>query len=116
MLAISRNTLFALLLCADFLWALDNSSQQHRSYLPWLRVDNNYIVDSTGKPIRLIGHGISPINPGEWGNKTIQQIVTEYKAKGFNSMRVSFYRNNNYNQTRDQIKELGPESFIDKWI
>lgn len=110
MLAILRISLLLLVNSAAILWSKDSNS------LPWLTIDNKFIVDSSGKPFRLIGHGISPINPGEWMGKSIQQIVAEHKAKGLNSMRVAFYRNNDYNQSRDQIKELGPELFIDKWI
>lgn len=84
--------------------------------LGWLQVKGRFIVDSTGKPFRLLGHGIPPINPGEWYGKTADQIAADYKAKGCNSMRVAFYRNNDYDQTRDQIRQLGYEKFIDTWI
>jgi aryl-phospho-beta-D-glucosidase BglC (GH1 family) len=84
--------------------------------LPWLRVQGALIVDPQGQPFRLSDHGIPPINPGEWNGRTAQQIAAEYKAKGCTGMRVAFYRNNDYDQARDQIKELGYDRFIDAWI
>jgi aryl-phospho-beta-D-glucosidase BglC (GH1 family) len=111
-----RYALLAILLHAGLIWSADALLFEKGTQLPWLRVDGKVITDSTGRPVRLVGHGISPINPGEWNKKSIQKIVAQHKAKGLNSMRVAFYRNNDYDQTRDQIKELGPEQFIDKWI
>ncbi|MGA2507217.1 MAG: cellulase family glycosylhydrolase [Chitinispirillaceae bacterium] len=98
------------------IWSADEPLHQGSSSLSWLKVDGKFIIDTSGTPLRLIGHGISPINPSEWAGKSIDQIVVDYKAKGCNSMRVAFYRNNGHDQTRDQIKELGVEKFIDQWI
>lgn len=93
-----------------------DSLQLHSNPVSWLSVENKFIVDSGRKPFRLIGYGISNINPHQWYGHSIDQIVADYKAKGCNSMRVSFSRNNSFDQTRDQIKDLGVEKFIDQWI
>jgi len=49
--------------------------------LGWLQVDGCFIVDSTGKPFRLVGHGFSPINPFEWYGKTAEQIAAGLPRK-----------------------------------
>jgi hypothetical protein len=54
-----RYALLAILLHAGLIWSADALLFEKGTQLPWLRVDGKVITDSTGRPVRLVGHGIS---------------------------------------------------------
>jgi hypothetical protein len=92
----------------------------------WLRVSGPRIVDAAGRPIRLVGMGLSPIH-SEWaegsgspsgtsGARSVAEIAAHYRALGCNSMRIAFSASRTYDQSVDLIRELGVEAFIDREI
>jgi hypothetical protein len=86
--------------------------------LPWLHVNGVHVVDPAGKPVRLVGMGLSPVH-SEWkvgGFKDLAAVVAWYQEHGCNSMRVAFSRNHDYLQTTDLIATLGPDEFVAREI
>lgn len=86
--------------------------------LPWLRVKGLHVVDAGGRPVRLVGMGLSPVH-SEWqhgGFKNAAEVVAWYREHGCNSMRVAFSRNRDYVQTPDLIAKLGPDEFVAREI
>lgn len=82
----------------------------------WLRVDGAHIVDASGRSVRLVGMGLSPVH-SEWslgGFASLVGAARSYRAAGCNSMRIAVTRNHTYDQRTDLIRQLGYERFIDQ--
>lgn len=84
----------------------------------WLRVSGPHVVDAGGRPVRLVGMGLSPIH-SEWavgGAASPTEIAVRYRALGCNSMRIAFSASHTYDQSIDLIRQDGFEDFIDREI